>query len=166
MCCWFATYVASSVLFLLCWLRLSWWAPKHNRTVGPPQAETGKRVAAGRKHSRLLLSSRSCLPWPRAWAAPGKWAPVPGKDVTLGSGLSQPSALRWRLEALRVSSSLRGSTGEPTSVMLGWVHLGKDRADRNWEGKTARFLWDQHVFETIQNVTENVIRWCLFLFLF
>ena len=69
----------------------------------------------------------------KTWTAPTKWAPIPGKDVTLGSGLSQPSALWWGLEAFCFSSSLRGSTGEPmsASVEQGWVHLGKDRADRN-----------------------------------
>ena len=78
--------------------------------------------------------------------------------MALGSGLLEPFALQWRLEALSFSSSLRGSTGEPVSasVGLGRVHWGKDGADRNREGRIARFLGGQHMFETNQN--ENVIR--------
>lgn len=115
------------VLSFLCLLRISWWAPTNNRTVSPPQAERGRWVVVDRKHSCLLLSSHSCFPWPWAWTAPRRWVPIPGKDVALGSVLLEPSALRWRLEALSFSSSLRGSTGEPVSASLGlgWVHWGK-----------------------------------------
>lgn len=49
-------------LSLLCWPRISWWAPRKNRTVNLLQAERGRGVMADRKHSGLLLSFHSRFP--------------------------------------------------------------------------------------------------------
>lgn len=80
-----------------------------------------------------------------------------------GSGLSPPGALCSAVEA--GSSQLF----QQPQRLYRWARvclsragvgsLGEAGADRNWEGRIARFLWGQHMFETNQN--ENVIRWCL-----
>lgn len=63
-----------------------------------------------------------------------------------GSGLGPLQAPQlcgggWRHSALW-AGSLKGSVGGPLSASagLGWVNCGENGADRNREGRTARFL--------------------------